>query len=143
MNGGAARLSIGVAAALLLGSAILAKSDDIPPCVPPLGVVVVSRDQAPPALTQALTAQLGEIAAPGEKFDATDVVRTGRNRRLIFIWGAGTKWIVATEHGGRGYNDPIFVYLLSDDKRNAVRVAEKISFPNSVCADAHELIALR
>src|SRR5208337_4506280 len=93
--------------------------DSIPSCTMPNGVTSTSLTDAPPALARALRDHIGEIAAPGTSFDPTDVVVTGRDRRLIFIWHSGRRWIVATEHGGRGYNDPIFAYDLSDDQRNA------------------------
>jgi hypothetical protein len=33
-------------------------------------------------------------------FDSTDVRVTAKNRRLIFTWTLGTRWIVAIERGG-------------------------------------------
>jgi hypothetical protein len=119
------------------------KADVIAPCALPNGVTPTSLTDAPAALVQALRDHVGELAAPGIRFDATDVVGTGRNRRLIFIWHIGSRWIVATEHGGIGYNDPIFAYDLSDDGGSATLVQESIAFPNTVCPTAASLISFR
>ena len=51
----------------------------------------------------------------------------GRNRRFAFFWKADNKWIVATEHGGFAYNNPIFRYDLGGDDQKAVLTAQAIS----------------
>jgi hypothetical protein len=130
-------------AVFLLATALssLARADIIPPCALPNGVAAKSlENDAPPALLRALSERVGELVPPGGRFDATDVLVTGKNRRLIFVWNAGQRWIVATEHGGRGYNDPIFVYDLSDDGRTATLVLERLAFPNTVCTTATKLV---
>jgi hypothetical protein len=104
-----------------------ARAGTVPPCTPPNNVSsTTSLNEVPAALRQALKQQVGDIVAPDEKFDATDVVITGRNRRLIFIWNVGKRWIVATEHGGRVYNRPIFAYDLSQDGQSATLVQEGV-----------------
>ena len=81
--------------------------DIIGPCRAPAGAAVITRqDSLPRALRDAMKQKLGELVSPSSPFDATDVVQTGHNRRLIFIWSRGNRWVIATEHGGRGYNDP-------------------------------------
>jgi hypothetical protein len=117
------------------------KADVIPPCVLPDQVTAVSLEFAPPALMQALAARVGEIVAPNERFDTTDVMVTGRDRRFIFIWNIGKRWVVATEHGGRGYNDPIFAYDLGKDSAAAL-VKEQIAHPDTVCMVASDLMHL-
>jgi hypothetical protein len=49
---------------------------------------------------------VGNIVAPGEKFDATDIVISGHSRGLILVWNIGREWIVATELRGLADNDP-------------------------------------
>jgi hypothetical protein len=106
---------------------VMARADTIPPCTSPNNVsLTTSLNEAPAALRQALKRNVGDIVAPGEKFDTTDVVVTGRSRRLIFIWNLGKRWIVATEHGGRVYNRPIFAYDLSHDGQSATLVQEGV-----------------
>ena len=118
-----------------------ATADDIPRCALPKGAVSASpQDDLPPALLRALEEHVGKIVPPGAEFDATDVVRTGQNRRMIFVWNVGRRWIVATEHGGLGYNDPIFAYDLSQDGRSATLVQERVALPQTVCATASSLI---
>ena len=66
--------------------------------VPPGAVKVALPSGLPPALRDAL---LGDIALPGEPFDATDVyVKGHKHSRYIFVWNIGSRWIVATEQGG-------------------------------------------
>ena len=95
---------------------------------------------APPTLTRALKDRLGDIAAPGAAFDATDVIITGRSRRLIFIWNREKRWIVATEHGGRGYNDPLFAYDLGQEDRSVTLAQERVAFPDTLCSTAISLL---
>jgi hypothetical protein len=116
------------------------KSDSIPLCTVPEGVSSVSVRNTPAALLQSLEKDVGDIAAPGEEFDATDVVVTGRDRRILFIWNAGRRWIVATEHGGRGYNNPVFAFDLSQDNRQATKVQAITAVPDTVCSISAGLI---
>jgi hypothetical protein len=126
---------------------MLVLPDRIPTCAAPIGVASVPFKRVPPVLIQALRDYVGdrdyvgEIVAPGEKFDTTDVVWTGRSRRFAFFWTAGDRWIIATEHGGFAYNDSIFVYHLDEGDRKTVLVKEQIAFPTTVCAVASNLIA--
>lgn len=80
--------------------------------------------------------KLGEVVPPGEKFDSTDRIVTGKNRRAIFVWMRGNRWVIATEHGGLAYNDPIFAFDVSAGGLQAKLVAEAIAFPDSICAIA-------
>jgi len=142
MQGGAASWVLGLY--LLVAMFLIpARADNIPPCTLPDGVRSMSLENGtPPALLWALTRDLGEYSPPGGHFDATDVVVTGRSRRLIFIWNAGRRWVVATEHGGIGYNNPILAYDLNKDDEFATLVATRIAFPKSVCSTATGLLAV-
>jgi hypothetical protein len=118
--------------------------DVIPACRLPKGVASYSdQKDMPVALRDTVKQRLGELVRPNSPFDATDVVKTGHNRRLIFIWARGYRWVVATEHGGRGYNDPIFGYEVSPNGQQATLIAERIAFPDSVCLTAEELLNQR
>lgn len=117
--------------------------DVIPPCPVPNGVSATSRfEDAPPSLVRALTERVGEVVPAGAKFDATDIVWVGKNRRLIFIWNLGNRWVVATERGGVGYNNPIFAFDVSQDGLRVTFVQERVVFPNSVCSTASGLLAI-
>ena len=130
-----------LSSALIGAFATCAHADDIPPCPSPAGIsAVVLPDGVTPAVQQTLRQKLGDIALPGERFDVTDIVMTGKTRRFIFVWNSGTKWLVATEHGGRGYNDPIYLYNVSGDGKSASLVATRIAFPGDVCSVASDLI---
>lgn len=118
--------------------------DVIPACRLAVGVTSYSdQKEMPVALRNAVRQRLGDLVPPHSPFDATDVVMTGHNRRLIFIWVREHRWIVATEHGGRGYNDPIFAYEVSANGKQAALIAERIAMPNSVCTTAEELLNQR
>jgi hypothetical protein len=114
----------------------------VPPCrLLPNGVSVVSRlDDAPAPLVQALTEHVGEVVPAGALFDTTDVIVFGKNRRLIFIWNRGTRWVVATEHGGIGYNDPVFAFEINQNDGKAILLQEEVAFPNTLCATASALL---
>jgi hypothetical protein len=115
--------------------------DAIPACRLPVGVVSYSdQKDMPAALREAIKKKLGYFVPPNSPFDATDVVMTGHNRRLIFIWVRGTRWVIATERGGRGYNDPILAYEVTPNRLQAKFVAERVAFPDSVCLTAAELL---
>jgi hypothetical protein len=88
---------------------------------------------------------VGEVVPVGARFDATDFVLIGpaRFRRLIFIWNLSNRWVIATEHGGYGYNDPIFAFDISRDGHEAVFLQESIARPDSICLTASSLLASR
>jgi hypothetical protein len=88
---------------------------------------------------KALREVTGDIALPGEDFDATDLVMTGRSWRYIFAWQSGGRWLIATEHGGIGYNDPIFVYRYEKGDQKAILLEKKTAFPPTVCQIATSL----
>jgi hypothetical protein len=135
-------LSVMLAAAWMIGSH--ANADQLPSCAAPLGATIRSfPNEIPQALLKALNDKLGDVASPGQPFDATDVVVVGRNRRVIFVWKRGQRWVVATEHGGRGYNDPVLAFNLTSDGLNPSFVAVKTTFPESLCSTATELLEVR
>ena len=116
-------------------------ADDIPLCNVPRGVKSVPLlSAAPGAIQRAVHETVGYLVRPEEPFDSTDVIVTGHNRRLIFIWNAGTRWVVATEQGGYVYNDPIFASELANDGRRAALVETAEAVPNTVCEIATSLI---
>lgn len=118
--------------------------DFIPPCRVPQGVVSYSDPkEMPVALRDLVKQKLGDLVPPDSPFDATDVVMTGHNRRLIFIWAKGNRWVVATEHGGRGYDDPIFAYEVSPKGQQVRLIAERTATPNSVCLTVEEVLNQR
>jgi hypothetical protein len=135
-----------LALAGLVLSSSFAGADEIPSCPAPNGVESRSfPDQIPPPLMKALTERYGAFARSGEKFYATDAHLADEpplsNRRIIFVWQQGARWLFATEHGGMGYNDPIFLYDLDDGSAEAALVKEEIGFPITVCEKARKLLS--
>ena len=120
-------------------------ADEIRACrLIPTGVTVLTRlEDAPRSLTRKLMARVGDIVPVGAPFDATDNLRIGKTRRLIFIWNRGTRWVVATEHGGIVYNDPVFAFEIDQNDRNKVTlVREETPFPDGVCSTASSLLVI-
>ncbi len=83
---------------------------------------------------------MGNIALPGEPFNATDVYVKGQpNRRYFFVWNIGNRWIVATEQGGIALRSAIFVYDLGKDGKTAAVIDKRNGFLNDVCGAATKL----
>jgi hypothetical protein len=83
---------------------------------------------------------IGNIALPGEPFNAIDVYVKGQpNRRYFFVWNIGNRWIVATEQGGIALRSAIFVYDLGKDGKIATESDRRIGFLNDVCGAATKL----
>ncbi len=134
----------GLALAVSLIAAGAARADVIPACAVPVGAAMVGFDQLPAAVRQALAQKTGPIAQPGQPFNASDIF-TDANKALprwrgIFVWSRGTRWVIATEHGGIGYNDPIFLFDATANGKRVALTASKIASPNTVCAAAQGLL---
>jgi hypothetical protein len=119
--------------ALLPAAVSAAPPSEVAPCLVLPPVEDVAPGDIPPLLRNALAHDIGAFALPGADYDATDVVRTGVNRRLLWVRRRGTRWVVAFEHGGRIYNDPFFAYELGLDGQTIAGVRGGIAFPASVC----------
>jgi len=125
--------------------ASLAWADDIPVCTQPSGVQTRSfPDQIPAVLLKALNDGYGTFARPGEQFYSTDAhvadEPSRSSRRVIFVWEQGARWIVATEHGGGAYNDPILIYDLDPQNSKASLVKELVALPMTVCDTAKKWV---
>jgi len=121
-------------------SAASAQAAAIQDCPAPPGANGVA---LPSGLPAALRDKMGNIALPGEPFNAIDIYVKGKgrpNRRYIFVWNIGTRWIVATEQGGIALRSAIFAYDLGKDGKTATLIDQRIGFPNNVCAVATELV---
>lgn len=116
------------------GIAFPAIADDIPSCTSAAGAAVVAYPaEVPSAILDVLERRLAAFALPGEPFDATDVVRTGIRHRLIWVKHTGSRWVVAWENGGRGYNDKVAAFELTNDGAISL-IGEEYAFPPTVCA---------
>jgi hypothetical protein len=82
------------------------------------------------------------VADRGQPFNATDVVDTRLPRRRFIVAGYDDEtWLVAIEHGGRGYHVEVFLFivqhpiprqkwvLLGDRPNTLVEVVRQISAP--------------
>jgi hypothetical protein len=120
-----------------------AKADAIQACPVPTGWVSVPIPEGMPESLRANIETNGPIAKPNEGFDATDIVSTHVLRRYIFVWQRANQWLVATEHGGRGYNDPIYVYERASDGQSVRLMDTEIQFPETICSGATNLAHAR
>jgi hypothetical protein len=114
-----------------------------PACMPPPQAAPIPFEHVPPVLLRSFKERLGEISAPGGSFNATDVVwfESVPQRRFMFFWTVGRRWLIATERGGFAYSNPIFLYDLGNDERKADLIAEKDASSDTACAVALDLIA--
>jgi hypothetical protein len=120
-------------------SAASAHSAAIQDCPAPPGAVKVA---LPSGLPPALRNKMGNIALPGEPFNTIDIYVKGQpNRRYIFVWNIGTRWLVATEIGGIALRAAISTYELGKDGKTAALIDERFTFPNDVCGAATKLAA--
>ena len=121
----------------MVASAALAQADATRDCPAPPGAVKVALPSGLPAV---LRKAMGNIALPGEPFTEIDVYVKGQpNRRYIFVWNIGTRWIVAVEQGGIALRSAIFVYDLGKDGKTPTLINEPIGFMNNVCGAATKL----
>jgi len=78
--------------------------------------LVVSTQAMPEPLKKAFTVvtreQEFELANPGQKYQATDVIEEGHltSRRFIFGGANGDKWFIHYEHGGIGHSYAVVVF---------------------------------
>jgi hypothetical protein len=107
-------------------------------CPVPPGAVEVA---LPSGLPVALRDKMGDVALPGQPFNAIDTYVKGQpNRRYIFVWNIDSRWIVAMEIGGIALRSAVFVYDLANDGKTARRIGERTGTKN-VCRAATELAA--
>jgi hypothetical protein len=135
--GGTKWICIMLSAAAMSACTGLAKAAVTDCPAPPGATEVVLPSGLPPALRD----KIGNIALPGQPFNAIDVYVKGQpNRRYIFVWNFGTKWIVAMEIGGMALRSAVFAYDLGKDGKTATLIDERIG-TNNVCGAATKLAA--
>jgi hypothetical protein len=89
-----------------------------------------------------ITRRDGQYRFAGEPFDSRDVyVKGHKYRRYIFVWNVCSRWIVATDQGGRALRSAIFVYHLRKEGKTATLINKRIGFTSYVCGGATKLIA--
>lgn len=139
------REKIALCALLVLGAIpASAWAENLPPCPVPDDVRVRSfPKEIPRPLLAALSEKYGAFAGPGEPFNSGDVILSGSppQRRIVFAWERGTRWVFATEHGGIGYNNPVLVYELTPESGKARFLKEEFRFGETLCETARERIA--
>ena len=111
-------------------------------CEPAGNVRVVSTtDPTATLIIGSLRDKLGEMALPTETFNPSDVYQVGvARRRLIFMWSSEQRWVAATERGGRGYNNPVFAFDVSADRKSVRLVNSDVGFRSTICSTVNRLI---
>jgi hypothetical protein len=132
------RIGITLVALAMTVIALPAKAITVQEYPAPPGVLQVT---LPSGLPPALRDKMGNIALPGQPFNAIDVYVKGQpNRRYIFVWNIGTRWIVAMEIGGIALRSAVFAYDLGKDGKTARLIDEGMRI-NDVCGAATKLAA--
>lgn len=122
---------------LSLAVAGSAQADNVPACPVPAGVIDVPFDQIPVAFQKALHDKVGNVAAPGQPFNATDVVDgTLPGSREIFAWNSGSRWVIVIEMGGRAYHDEVYAFDAGADSKRVKPVALNTRLRRDVCTRA-------
>ena|ERR1700722_5321556 len=125
-------------AAAILVSASLAVAVSTKDCPLPAGAQEAAYpDDIPQSVLQEFRVHVPKIAGIGERFSATDVVTANLpSRRLIFVRHLGPKWVIAYEHGGRGYHEHVIAYLLDAANGDANLTFNIVALPETVCRAA-------
>ena len=120
-----------------------ARADIIPPCPAPADVTVLPFDQVPIGLQKALHDKAGDLSPPPNPASPAPAGR----RKLpaatygLFVWNRSTRWVIATQHGSRGYDAPVYVFDLAADGKRVGLTTEKRASGKTVCAVAKALVA--
>ena len=127
------------AASAMAVTAMPAQAAAIQGCpVPPRAMKVALPSGLPPALSD----KMSTVALPGEPFNSIDVYVKGQpNRRYMFVWNIGNRWLVAMEQGGIALRAAVVVYDLSQDGKTAALIDNRMTSLGSLCAVATKMAA--
>ncbi len=119
--------------------------DEPPRCTAPPGTLEVkSQRDFPAAIAADLSSHIidyqqdgsPKMADPGQPFASTDLISRGLpNRRLIFAWSVGPRWVIGYEVGARGYHYEMVVYQLSSAGDHA-EVLANVQEGLEICGEA-------
>ena len=96
----------------------------------------------PADLRQTLREKFGDIASPDAPFDTAGAIIADRpNRRAIFAWTNGHRWVIAAEIlGARSATRPVWAFEVNADGSTVRFVKElRSSLMESACSAAREL----
>ncbi|WP_419806764.1 hypothetical protein [Terriglobus sp.] len=137
---------------ILLASVIVPASAQNPPptCPAPSHTQVFhSLQDLSYDVRSALLAKTPDIVDSNQPFDPTDVVMHGAHfNRFAFAWQANGRWIIATEHGGIAYYNPIYTVVSPPSPAStgpfityAARILKTtMSRPTALCPDARHAL---
>jgi hypothetical protein len=111
-------------------------------CVHQAGVDAVSLDQLPAAIRADLRVHAPELSPADGPFNASDV-GAGPRTRFIAAVHYKDRYVVAYEHGGRGYHVDLLTYGgdIAGDAYIAP-LARHVTFDKPKCADLDVAVAL-
>ena len=132
-------VAIGV---VFASSPAMAEGPTLPDCQTPAGAERTSSlDRVPNAVRNILDQYFKEqVVNAGADFDVTDVVSDDPPHfvRFIFAWRAGDRWLVAVEHGGYAYSDPVLLFAPTDGGIALAKTED--ANPYTLCATATQLL---
>jgi hypothetical protein len=111
-------------------------------CVHQVGVDAVSLDHLPAAIRADLHSHAPELPPADGPFNASDV-GVGPRTRFIAAVHYKDRYVVAYEHGGRGYHVDLLTYggVIAGDAHIAP-LARHVTFDKPKCADLDVAVAL-
>jgi hypothetical protein len=130
---------IALAATFIFGGPTFAQGP--PKCPATAAITSVTRlEKLPAPVREALQAKVQGIVDSTQPFDATDVVQHGaRFNRFAFAWTHDNQWIIATEHGGFVYSNPVYIINWKLGEPTAQVSAQEIAFRGDLCETVNSL----
>ncbi len=125
----------------LVTGAVPALAQTVPPC-PDTGGIETAHypDGVPAPILKDFSSRYMPFAAPTEEFDATDMVSTRINRRILWVKHRKDKWVVGFEQGGSVYSDHLLLYNFAKGDLTARPAEEHAANPSTVCGKADGML---
>ncbi len=125
----------------LLTGAPPALAQTVPPCPDTGGIETAPwPDGVPAPVLKDFSSRYMPFAAPTEAFDATDMVSTRINRRILWAKHRKDKWVVGFEQGGSVYSDHLLLYNFAKGDLTARPAEEHAATPSTVCGKADGML---
>jgi hypothetical protein len=121
-----------------------AQEGGISACPLPKRAQATSWARAPESLYWSVIRVEGDILPPGAPLEAANPRNpaTGYDRRVMFVWRFGLRWVVATEHTRYGYYNYVLAFDLSPDLQHAALAERRDATPSTLCAAAAGLLEI-
>ena len=121
-----------------------AQDGGISTCRLPKKAEAMSWATAPESLYWSVIRVEGDILPPGAPLEAANPRNpaTEYDRRVMFVWRFGLRWVAVTEHTRYGYYNYVLAFDLSPDLRYAVLAERRDATRSTLCAAAADLLEI-